>query len=359
MKGIVLHGGKGTRLRPLTHTGPKQLIPIAGKAISEYVLEDMRDAGIREVAIILGNIAPERVREYYGDGSRLGLKLTYIMQGEPKGISHAIALCKDFIQDDKFVVSLGDNLLKGGIAYYVKEFEKSKFDALLLLTRVKDPEHFGVADFDDSGKLRGVVEKPKYAPSPYIVTGYYFLSNYIFKAISEIKPSKRGELEITDALQVLLDEKRSVTYRIVEGWWKDTGTVEDILDANRLVLDDKIQRSVMDGTLERGSRVQGMVHLEEGALVKSGAIRRGPCFIGAQTTIDGDCRIGPYASIGRGCSLQGVEISNSILMDNCRISRFEASISDSVIGKFTQIKGRTQKKASVRLVIGEESQIDF
>ncbi len=329
MKGIILHGGKGTRLRPLTNTGPKQLIPIAGKAISQYVVEDLKDSGITDIAIVLGDVGPERVREYYGDGDRFGVHITYVDQGKPAGISQAIGLCREFVGTDRFVVYLGDNLLKGGIPTYVREFQESQSDLMLLLTRVKNPQSFGVAEFD-GGKLVRLVEKPKYPKSPYAVTGIYFCTPELFRAIDSIEPSKRGELEITDAIQLMIEK---ADYRIVEGWWKDTGTAEDIIEANRFVLSKNI--------------------IEDGASIK-GATIASPCFIGTGTTIDSKSEIGPYASIGRGCFLEGVSIENSIVMDNCNIRRCPKKITDSIIGKFTQIEGDSD---STRLLVGEDCQI--
>jgi glucose-1-phosphate thymidylyltransferase len=355
LKGIVLHGGKGTRLRPLTHTGPKQLIPVGGKAISQYVLEDLRDSGIKDVALVLGNLAPERVQEYYGDGSKLGLRITYVSQGEPKGIAQAIQLCKAFVGNDKFVVYLGDNLLKGGISRYVKDFETSGYDVMLLLTRVKDPEHFGVVDFDPSGRLKAVVEKPKYAPSPYIITGVYFFTPSLFQAISKVSPSARGELEITDTIQQLVSSGAKVGYRFVEGWWKDTGTVEDILDANRLILDERLSESSLTGAVEQGATVEGRVVIEEGATVKRGAVIRGPCHIGSQTVIGDGTFIGPYTSIGRACHLEAVEVENSILLDNCELLNIDRRITDSIIGRFSKLKGEPKRQAVAHFVLGESS----
>ena len=357
MKAVILHGGKGTRLRPLTHTGPKQLIPVGGKPISQYVVEDLRDAGITDIAIVLGNIGPERVREHFGDGSALSVKITYIVQGEAGGIAHAVRLCKDFVGSDRFAVCLGDNLLKGGLTSYVKEFEKSDSDAMLLLTRVRDPEHFGVAEFDTTGKLKAVVEKPKYAPSPYIITGFYFFKPMLFDVIAKLKPSARGELEITDAIQELLKSEKGVGYRIVEGWWKDTGTVEDILDANRLILDDKLSGPVLKGTIEEGTVIEGRVSVEAGAIVKKGSVIRGPCYIGAESKIGENTFIGPYTSVGRGCVLEEVEIENSILMANCHIVKTKQRITDSIVGPFSQISGAGGRPGTARLVVGEGSSI--
>ena len=356
MKGVILHGGHGTRLRPLTHTGPKQLIPVANKPISQYVLEDLRDSGIKEIAIILGDVYPEKVKEYYGDGERFGVRITYIHQGEPRGIAHAVGLCEDFVEED-FVVYLGDNLLKGGISSYVKEFSESDLDAMILLCEVVKPQLFGVAKFDDEGKLVGLVEKPKVPPSSYALTGIYFFRRAIFDTIRRLKPSWRGELEITEAIHLLLVNGYKVDHRIVSGWWKDTGTPEDILEANRLVLDELQTR--IDGTVENQSSLQGRISLGSGSIVKSGALIRGPAVIGEGSMIEGDVYIGPYTSIGNGVVIKSGEIENSIVMDGCVIDVNDRII-DSIIGPNTRIVlNRESKPSGRRFIIGESSQIIF
>jgi glucose-1-phosphate thymidylyltransferase len=215
MKGIILHGGHGTRLRPLTHTGPKQLIPIANKPISQYALENLRDSGITDIAIVLGDIYPEKVKGYYGDGSKFGVKITYVHQDQPRGIAHAVELCEEFVGGEPFVVYLGDNLLKGGIAKIVESFEVADFNAMVLLCKVKNPESFGVAKFDSSGKLVQLIEKPKQPQSNYALTGIYFFRPVIFDAIRQLKPSGRGELEITEAIQLLLEKSPPVHHQFV------------------------------------------------------------------------------------------------------------------------------------------------
>lgn len=354
MKGVILHGGHGTRLRPLTHTGPKQLIPVANKPISQYVLEDLRDSGIREIAIILGDIYPEKVKEFYGDGKRFGVHITYIYQGEPKGIAHAVGLCEDYVDED-FVVYLGDNLLKGGISRYVDEFSRSDLDAMILLCKVKRPELFGVAKFNEEGDLVGLVEKPKVPPSPYALTGIYFFRRAIFDEIRELKPSWRGELEITEAIHNLLISGYRVGHQIVSGWWKDTGTPEDILEANRLVLED-LQPKI-DGSVEDQSSIQGRVSLGSGSIVREGALIRGPAVIGENSTIEGDMYVGPYTSIGNNVVIRSGEIENSIVMDGCFID-IDERITDSIIGPNARITADSESKPSgKRFIIGESSQI--
>lgn len=350
-----MHGGHGTRLRPLSHTGPKQLIPVANKPISQYVLESLRESGINEIAVILGDVYPEKVREYYNDGSRFGVKITYIYQGEPKGIAHAVGLCKEFVGDEPFVVHLGDDLLKGGIKKFVKEFKKHNYDGMLLLCRVKDPQRFGVAEFNAEGKLIRLIEKPKKPPSEYALSGIYFFRPVVFDMITRLEPSQRSELEITEAIQLLIDNKYSVGYRFVEGWWKDTGTTEDILESNRLVLDELEHRIL--GKIEDETSIQGRASISRNSVVKRGAIIRGPVTIGEDTLVEANVYIGPYTSIGNNVVIKKGEIENSIIMDNCHINISE-KITDSLIGPHSIITtNRTDKPKGYRLVIGERSKI--
>ena len=354
LKGIILHGGYGTRLRPLTHTGPKQLIPIANKPISQYVLDDLVKAGVREIAIVLGDVYPEKVKEYYGDGSTLGTKISYIYQGEPKGIAHAISLCEEYVNNEPFIVYLGDNLLKGGIKDFAEGFKSSNYDAMTLLCEVENPQRFGVAKFDEKGKLIGLVEKPKEPPSNYALTGIYFLKPVIFEMIKRLKPSWRGELEITEAIQLLLDNRYNVGYQFVKGWWKDTGASEDILEANMLVLDDL--KPKIKGKVEDKNSIQGRVSIGENTRIKQGALIRGPAIIGENTTIESNVYIGPYTSIGNHATIKRGEIENSIIMDHCHIDVNE-KITDSLIGPYSIITSNENRPKGRRFIIGERSDI--
>ena len=235
MKGIILHGGHGTRLRPLTHTGPKQLLKIANKPMSQYALEDLRDAGITDIAIIIGDVYPEKVKEFYGDGTKFGVKITYVFQDQPKGIAHAIGLCKEFVGNEKFVVYLGDNILRKGLKDYVSNFSSLDDSALILLAEVNNPSQFGIAKIENN-KLIEIIEKPKSPPSNLAVIGVYFLTPEIFPIIDNLKPSWRNELEITDTLQMMLENKQKIIYNTVKENWKDTGTPEDIIQANNIIL---------------------------------------------------------------------------------------------------------------------------
>jgi len=349
-----LHGGHGTRLRPLTHTGPKQLIPVANKPISQYVLESLRESGIRDIAIVLGDIYPDKVKEYYGNGSQFGVKITYIYQGKPKGIAHAVGLCKEFVGDEPFVVHLGDDLLKGGVKKFVEEFDESAYDGMLLLCKVEEPQRFGVAEIDKSGKLARLVEKPKEPPSNYALSGIYFFRPVVFDMIKQLKPSWRGELEITEAIQLLLDSGHRVSYRLVKGWWKDTGAPEDILESNRLVLDEMTPKN--EGNVEEGATLQGRISVGKGSTIKSGAVVRGPVIIGENTTIEATVYIGPYTSIGNHVSIRKGEIENSIIMDHCLIDVNER-VTDSLIGSYSKITASKNAPRGRRFIVGERSQM--
>jgi glucose-1-phosphate thymidylyltransferase len=354
MKGVILHGGHGTRLRPLTHTGPKQLIPVANKPISQYVLEDLRDSGIRDIAIILGDVLPEKVKAHYENGSKFGVNITYIDQEKPAGIAHAVGLTEDFIKEAPFVVYLGDNLLKGGISKCVQEFQQKNHDAMILLCEVENPQQFGVAEFDKKGNLVKLIEKPKKPPSDYALTGIYFFKPTIFKMIKQLKPSWRGELEITEAIQLLIDAGYKVGHRIVEGWWKDTGTVEDIIEANILMLDELGPK--IEGTVEDKASIQGRVGVGKGAHVKKGALIRGPAIIGENAAIEGKVYIGPYTSVGNNAKIKSGEIENSIIMDNCTIE-INTKITDSIIGANSEITTNQKGPKGHRLILGESSRI--
>ncbi len=356
MRGVLLHGGFGTRLRPLTHTGPKQLLRVAGKPVSQWCLEDLRDSGIREVGIVLGELGSERVVEYYGDGGWLGIEITYIYQGYPYGLAHAVYLARDYVGDEPFVVYLGDNILLDGIRKFVKDFDEGDADALILLTRVDNPQRFGVAKFDERGRLVGLVEKPKKPPSNLALVGIYmFRPPHIFRAIEGLRPSWRGELEITDAIQKLIDWGLKVEYRVVEGWWKDTGTPKDILDANRLLLDYKLVEPRIKGKII-DSDLQGRVVIGENTVVENSVIR-GPVYIGEGVRIK-ESYIGPYTSIGNYCVLDNIEIEDSVVLDNVRIIGLKDRITGSIIGSRSTIHRRETKPAGLKYIIGENTYIE-
>ena len=335
MKGIILHGGHGTRLRPLTHTGPKQLLPIANKPMSEYCLNALKDAGVCEIAIIIGGVAANKVQEYYGDGKNFGVNITYITQDEPRGIAHAINLCKNFIQNEKFIVFLGDNIIKKDINDYRKEFENSEFAASILLCEVDNPSQFGIADLNPDGSIKKIMEKPKEPPTNLAVTGIYFLTPKIFDVISRLKPSWRNELEITDALQMLLEENNKIGYYMITDYWKDTGTPNDIIHANKVILED--MKPYFKGTKEDNVKIEGNLMLGENSIIKNGTTIMGPVIIGDNCVIGPDARIGKNTSIGNYSEISNCQIEDSILMDSCKI-KSNIKIKNSIIAFNSEIK---------------------
>lgn len=340
MKGIILHGGHGTRLRPLTHTGPKQLLKIANKPMSQYALEDLRNAGIKDIAIIIGDVYPEKVKEFYGNGEKFNVNLTYVYQDTPKGIAHAISLCEDFIGNDKFVVYLGDNILRASLLSYVKKFESSSKDAQILLAEVENPSQFGVVKIENN-KILQIIEKPKIPPSNFAVIGIYFLTPKIFEIIKQLKPSWRGELEITEALQLLMDNGLDIDHDYVTGWWKDTGTPKDILHANKLILESIAQNN--DG-----------IFIGKNCSIDSNSKIISPVIIGENCVIKSSTIIGPNVSIGKNAYLENCSLKNSIVMDDCTINA-PIKIVDSIIADGTEIK-KSKSEESVYL-LGERSNI--
>lgn len=351
MKGIILSGGHGTRLRPLTHTGPKQLIPIANKPVIEYAIEDLRDAGIVDIGIILGTNMPNKIKDELKDGSHLGVNLTYIMQGEPKGLAHAAATAKDFVDGDSFVMYLGDNILKSGIEEFVSKFDESDFAARILLQEVEDPRQFGVAELNENNEVIKLVEKPEHPKSNLALVGIYLFKNEIFDAISKIKPSWRNELEITDAIQRLIDDDKNVDSFIVEGWWKDTGKPEDVLDANQLIL-ETIKTDIR-GIVEENVKIKGNVIIGENTIIKAGSVIKGPAVIGDNCEIKG--YVGPYTAIGDNTKLIESEIDSSIVIGSSVI-RSDKRITESLLGQNSKILSDKNTYPKGRsFVIGENS----
>jgi len=353
MKGIILHGGHGTRLRPLTHTGPKQLLPIANKPMSQYAIEDLKEAGIDEIAIIIGDVYPERVKEFYGDGSEFGIKISYIFQDQPKGISHAIRLCKDFVGNEKFAVYLGDNILRKGLVDFTQKFISSNSDAMILLCEVDEPSRFGIAELDGKSKIKKIVEKPKNPASNLAVIGVYFLTPKIFDIIDELKPSWRGELEITDALQLLMDKGGCIEYDTVTGWWKDTGTPEDILHANQLVLDSIGTENQF--LVNHDSEIHENIITGKHTTISRDSFVKGPVIIGDYCKIGPSARIGPYVSIGKNSTVKNCEVEHSIIMDECMIES-KIHIKDSIIAHGSHISDNLMPK-KYQFLLGERSQI--
>jgi glucose-1-phosphate thymidylyltransferase len=343
---VILHGGQGSRLRPLTHTGPKQLIKVAGKPVSQWVLEQLRDSGIRDIVIILGDNNPNKVVEYYGDGSRFGVKITYVYQGKARGLADAVYRVKDVIAEDRFLVYLGDNIVPYDD---LSSFLSFKGSASILLAKVDNPNRFGVAVIKE-GKVVKLVEKPKERISDLALVGVYAFTKEIFDVIEDLKPSWRGELEITDAIQGLIDRGREVDYRIIDGWWKDTGTPKDILEANSFLLDKHAERRI-EGEV-RDSSVDGRVIIEKGALVESSTVR-GPAYIGKGSKII-NSYIGPFTSIGDECEVKNSEIEYSVVLDNVKVEG--VSMMDSLVGNNSSV---VKGKRWVKLIIGENSRVEI
>ena len=354
MKGIILHGGHGTRLRPLTHTGPKQLLPIANKPMSQYCLESLVDAGISEIAIIIGGIGSNKVQEYYGNGEKFGIKITYVNQDHPRGIAHAINLCKEFVGNDKFVVFLGDNIIKKSIAEYVLRFKQSDASASILLCEVSNPTQFGIADVKD-GVIKKIMEKPKDPPTNLAVTGIYLLTPTIFDIIDRLKPSWRNEYEITDALQMLLEENHKIIYDMITDYWKDTGTPHDIIHANEVILSS--MKPYFLGTKEENVSIMGNVMIGEGVLIKNGSRIVGPVIIGKGCIIGPDAHIGPNISIGDNSKLSKCDIENSIIMSGCNIE-VNFKIRDSIIAFNSEIVKKDNTDSNVFL-LGEGTKISL
>ena len=355
MKGIILHGGHGTRLRPLTHTGPKQLLPIANKPMSQYCIESLREAGITDIVIIIGGLGAKKVEETYGQGEKLDVNLTYIIQDSPKGIAHAINLCKDFVGKEKFVVFLGDNIIQKSISKFAGSFQKSSFDASILLCEVDNPSRFGIADVKN-GKIIKIMEKPKVPPTNLAVTGIYFLTQKIFNIIERLKPSGRNELEITDALQMLLEENHNISYEMITDYWKDTGTPEDIINANSQIL--KNLQPCFDGKKENGASIKGKLIVGEGSLIKAGSRIIGPVIIGKNCIIEANTTIGPNTSIGDYSILSGCEVENSIIMSECKIE-CNAKIRHSIISTNSHISQNKKTDKEHVFLLGEGTKISL
>ena len=354
MKGLILSGGKGTRLRPLTHTSAKQLVPVANKPVLFYGIEAMAEAGITDVGIIIAPETGGEIREATGDGSRFGVRIEFIEQDAPLGLAHAVLTAEEFLGDTPFVMYLGDNLLRNGIVALVDTFRDEQPDALILLTPVPDPEHYGVAELDGDNRVARLVEKPDEPRTDLALVGVYMFTPAIFDAARSIEPSGRGELEITDAIQTLVDRGLRVDPHIVHGWWKDTGQVRDMLEANRLILDDLDER--VEGELV-GSRVEGRVVIEQGARLENTTVR-GPAMIGAGAQLV-DAYIGPYTAIGENVRIEHAELEHSIVMSGSRISHVDHRIEASLIGKDVTIaRGPAQPKA-YRFVVGDSADVQI
>ena len=355
MKGLILSGGKGTRLRPLTYTSAKQLVPVANKPVLFYAIEAIVAAGISEIGIIVGDTKAE-IRDAVGDGSRFGAQVTYIEQEAPLGLAHAVQIAEPFLAGSSFVMYLGDNLIAGGITELVDEFRSLGCNSEILLAEVPTPEQFGVAELTDEGKVRRLVEKPKEPKSNLALVGVYMFDSTIFESVRRIKPSARGELEITDAIQDLIDRGLDVHPHIVRGWWKDTGKLDDMLEANRIVLESlEVRRGANLGKVGRGSRIEGRVQLGEGVEIVDSLVR-GPVVIGDGTRLE-NAFVGPYTSIGERCTLVCCEMENSIVLADSEIRDIPLRIDGSLIGRNVRIVKTDFKPKAYRFMVGDNSEV--
>jgi glucose-1-phosphate thymidylyltransferase len=353
MKGLILSGGKGTRLYPITYTSAKQLVPVANKPVLFRVIEAIRDAGIDDIGIVVGDTGAE-IKEAVGAGRRWGIKITYIHQDQPLGLAHAVKVSRDFLGDDRFVMFLGDNVIEGGISGLISEFEKSDYDSQIVLTPVDQPERYGVAELDpDTRRIVRLVEKPRTPPSNLILVGIYMFNERIWEAVHAIKPSWRGELEITDAIQYLVDKGYSVHPYIHRGWWIDTGEPGEMLEANDLVLDE-IDHCI-EGYVDRNSDVNGKVTIEKGAEIINSRIR-GPAIIGEDTRVV-NSYVGPFTSIYHHVLIENSEIEHSIVLEHSQILDIPYRIEDSLIGRRSVITRSPIKPKALKMTLGDHSNV--
>ncbi|MBF6595426.1 MAG: glucose-1-phosphate thymidylyltransferase [Thermaceae bacterium] len=352
LKGLILSGGKGTRLRPLTHTRAKQLIPIGGKPNLFYVIEDLVKAGIQDIGVVISPETGDEVREALGSGERWGVSLTFIPQDTPAGLAHAVKTAQPFLGESPFVMYLGDNLLSGGINHMLETFKRG-CDAVLLLTEVEDPRAFGVAVVDASGRVTRLLEKPKDPPSNLALVGVYLFTAKIHQVIATLEPSGRGEYEITEAIQGLVDRGLSVEALKVRGWWKDTGRPEDLLDANRLTL-SQVRRQIAGELVQ--AEVVGEVVVEKGATIVRSTVR-GPAYIGPNAQIE-DSFIGPYTAVGKGAKVVGSEVEYSILMDESEVLGLPYRLDSSVLGEKAVVDGKgNTRRHTLQLILGDRSRV--
>jgi glucose-1-phosphate thymidylyltransferase len=353
MKALVLAGGSGSRLRPITHTSAKQLLPVANKPVLFYGLEAIRDAGITDVGIVVGDTAPA-IEAAVGDGSAFGLDVSYIRQDAPRGLAHAVLIASDFLGGDDFVMYLGDNFIVGGIASVVDEFRAGRPDAQIMLTKVADPRQFGVAELDDAGQVVGLVEKPRQPKSDLALVGVYIFTAAVHEAVAQLEPSWRGELEITEAIQWLIDAGRKVASTVITGYWKDTGNVADMLEVNRMVL-ESVEPGRL-GTVDAASELIGRVLVEDGAEV-SGSRIVGPVIVGAGSRVSGSY-IGPFTSVAPGCVIADSEIEYSIVLRGASI-RGVRRIEASLIGHEVEVTPAPAVPRAHRLVLGDHSKVQI
>ncbi len=355
MKGLILSGGKGTRLYPLTYTRAKQLIPVANKPVLFRVIEAIRDAGIVDIGIVTGDTAPE-IREAVGDGSQFGTNVTYIPQDAPLGLAHAVKISRDFLGDDRFVMFLGDNVIQGGISPLIADFaHHPEWNSQIVLTEVEHPEQYGVAQLNGDGRISRLIEKPKVPPSNLALVGIYMFDQHVFEATAQIKPSFRGELEITDAIQWLVDHDYSVFPHVHRGWWIDTGRPDDMLTANSLVLEEL--KPDIKGSVDTSSEVDTRVTVEPGAEIINSVVR-GPAIIGRNTRIV-NSYVGPFTSIYHDVVIQNSEIERSIVLEHSSICNIPTRIQDSLIGRHANVDINSLRPKAIKLQLGDHSRLEL
>jgi len=355
MKALILCAGKGTRLRPLTYTTAKHLLPVANKPILFYVLEQIREVSIAYIGIVVSPETKTQLEEALGDGSKWDAHITYIVQPEPLGLADAVKTAQYFLGDSPFLMFLGDNLIEGGVKEFVSQFNTYASDALILLKEVPDPHQFGVAELNEKGEVIHLIEKPKEPKSNLALVGVYLFTSEIHKAIARTKPSWRGELEITDAIQKLLDMGKQVRSHILRGWWLDTGTKDDLLQANRVMLDKSLKRGIK-GNVDSQSQVVGKVEIQQKAEI-AGSIIQGPVSIAEDCRIK-DSFVGPFTSISAGTVIENSSVENSVILGNCRISKIKR-LADSVIGKNTKVLKQEDDLKVVNLFVGDNARIEL
>ncbi len=356
MKALILSGGKGTRLRPLTYTGAKQLVPVANKPILWYGIESIVAAGITDIGIIISPETGEEVKTKTGNGEQFGAKITYILQAKPEGLAHAVKVAQDFLEDSPFIMYLGDNLIQDDLNTFLNNFKNKTLDALILLRTVSNPSAFGVAKIDEKGRVIQLIEKPKEPPSNLALVGVYFFSKTIHEAIANIKPSPRGELEITDAIQYLIEQNKSVEAQTLENWWLDTGKKDDLLEANRIILDTHLKSNIQ-GEIDSSSQVIGRVEIGERSKIINSTIR-GPVTIGKDCYLENSF-IGPYTSIADNTTLKEVDLEHSVILQGAKVIDISARIVDSLIGQRANIKESKQRPKALRFLIGDDSEIEL